>query len=491
METPETGPHAGGRLRGCLFLLPALFALGVAAYVLRDGLPESTDQLPVTELALAGFLLFASLLVGFVFFLRSRATVGRAASPEGEVSPSRPVESLTGSERSRRKGRNLMRFAFGVFLLAGLGFLIPFGLMFWRLAASQTWEETRCTVLSSAVGTHSGDDGATYSVDVTYRYSWNGETFTSDRYKFTFGSSSGYDGKAAVVARYPPGSEVACWLDPSDPAESVLVRSVGWEALFVLLPLVFVAIGAAGVLGSFGAFGSGGSPKRQDWLPGTDDEEEREPMTLQAARPMQEAGTDPSVLSAQSSPKGRLVGSIVFAVFWNGFVWTFLYFLVVKGDADGCAVVFLGIFAVIGLFLLASVPYYALALANPRPILRLGGVLTPGRTIRVSWRFEGKAERIQRLTMKLAGREEARYRRGTNTYTDKHVFHETVVLELPDRGGIPSGETAITIPADAMHSFDGGNNKVIWTLAVHGDIPRWPDVNEEFELTVRPEGLGS
>jgi hypothetical protein len=37
-----------------------------------------------------------------------------------------------------------------------------------------------------------------------------------------------------------------------------------------------------------------------------------------------------------------------------------------------------------------------------------------------------------------------------------------------------------------MHSFSANNNKIIWTLTVKGEISRWPDVDESFDVTVSP-----
>ena len=45
-----------------------------------------------------------------------------------------------------------------------------------------------------------------------------------------------------------------------------------------------------------------------------------------------------------------------------------------------------------------------------------------------------------------------------------------------------------TPPADTMHSFAGENNKIVWSIKVEGEIPIWPDVNEEFEIKVLPAG---
>ena len=42
------------------------------------------------------------------------------------------------------------------------------------------------------------------------------------------------------------------------------------------------------------------------------------------------------------------------------------------------------------------------------------------------------------------------------------------------------------IPAGTMHSFSANNNKIIWTLTVKGEISRWPDVDESFDVTVGP-----
>jgi hypothetical protein len=37
-----------------------------------------------------------------------------------------------------------------------------------------------------------------------------------------------------------------------------------------------------------------------------------------------------------------------------------------------------------------------------------------------------------------------------------------------------------------MHTLRTANNKIIWMLVVHGDIPNWPDVTTEFEVDVPP-----
>ena len=70
---------------------------------------------------------------------------------------------------------------------------------------------------------------------------------------------------------------------------------------------------------------------------------------------------------------------------------------------------------------------------------------------------------------------------------------------LPSRASCPppaareaapgwTGRAALAIPGDAMHSLEAPHNKIVWVIRVHGDIARWPDVNEEFSLMVLPHG---
>src|SRR5258706_12204589 len=115
--------------------------------------------------------------------------------------------------------------------------------------AARSWQDMTCTVLSSRVGEH----GNTYSVDVVYTYSIDGRAYQSNRYGFLAGSSSGRAGKEEIVARYPSGARVSCWVDPAHPDQAVLNRDPSAEGLFGLIPLVFLIIGGGGMAWSIAA----------------------------------------------------------------------------------------------------------------------------------------------------------------------------------------------------------------------------------------------
>jgi hypothetical protein len=94
------------------------------------------------------------------------------------------------------------------------------------------------------------------------------------------------------------------------------------------------------------------------------------------------------------------------------------------------------------------------------------------------------------FTITLEGREEATYRRGTSTSTDKSVFASIELARVTHPKEMKRGRVKAAIPAGTMHSFASKNNKFVWELKVVGEIPRWPDVGEEYAIDVKPHGTG-
>ena len=371
-----------------------------------------------------------------------------------------------------------------VFLVVGLGFSLFFAFPAVKVIKARSWDPVECEILASSVATHTGDDGSTYSVEVTYRYQVEGLEYTGNRYRFLGGSSSGREGKQEVVDSLPPGTTTTCWVDPESPDEAVLDRNLSWEYAFALLPLVFVGLGALGLVialraralarradisteESFeAAVASLGGPQKDDVLP---------------AVPPGELLLEPA-----ASPFGKLLGVIFFALIWNGilsiFVWQFTrepeWFL-------GC---FLVPFVLVGLLLLTGIPYQLLALANPRPHLRLAdGRLRPGGATNLHWHFTGATGRLRALSIRLEGRETVTYRSGDSSSSSSTAIARVDLVDRDQQGLLGQGNVLVEIPPGAMHSFNGRRNKIEWVLVLQGKIARWPDVNEEFEVAVLPE----
>jgi hypothetical protein len=367
---------------------------------------------------------------------------------------------------------------FGVFFAMGTAFGYGFvGRPIARMVGARDWMNVPCQILSSAVRAHSSSDGTSSSVAVRYRYEVDGRSYVGDRYKFMAGSSSGRRGKAAIVSRLAPGTSAECWVDPAHPAESVIERGPTADLWFGLIPLVFMVVGGAGIW----AMAVGKTPTALSARANTNS------VTFSP----RSRRAEPTILRPKLGRKATFVGLTLAALFWNGVVSVFIADIASKG-LNGFNVVlslFLLPFVAVGLLLIGLVARQGMKLVNPIPILTVNTpTVALGDELKVTWAIDGRVEKLTRLSIDLVGREEATYRRGTDTVTDTEEFVALRVAEQLPPEITPAGSARVTVPADTMHSFTASNNKVNWILRVRGEIPSWPDSEDVFPVTVTPRG---
>jgi len=184
---------------------------------------------------------------------------------------------------------------------------------------------------------------------------------------------------------------------------------------------------------------------------------------------------------------------LVFCVIWNGPIWLAII-TYIANPTGGFAILIVLPFVLVGFALIAGAAYMVLARFNPKPVLRVErAAMRPGESVRLDWRLDGRVRRLQRLTMVLRLRESASYRQGTTTVTDTEDLLELPLLDEEAAGGVGrntwTGSVQLSIPAGSMHSFKASNNALTWAVVVKGEVPRWPDVREAFELCVLPGAL--
>jgi len=412
---------------------------------------------------------------------------GSSSGGSGPISTRKKKGQLTTG------GRIALGLFFAVFLAVGLGATYAFTLQPWlSVWNARDWTPVKCRVLSSEISEHRGSDSTTYGVAITYAYRVNGRNYEGDRYDFSLGSSSGRKAKKEIVARYREGSETVCYVNPKNPEEAVIERGRIRDWGFGLIPLVFVLVGGCGIIFAIrGPRRNGASEREWPRTRATYD-------TTFGGRSAPDVDYSdegtlgvPVELKPAASRVGRLVGILIFTLFWNGIVSVFL--VNILGDAmRGGAVMwvfllFLLPFIGIGLFMIGLSVRTAMALANPVPRLTVNrAAFAPGEMVEVGWRFDGARTRLKDLRIWLEGREEATYRRGTDTKTDKEVF---ATLDIAAVSGLASGEpgrATLRLPARTMHSFKSDNNRVVWVLRVKGGISWWPDLEEEFGFSIVP-----
>ena len=375
---------------------------------------------------------------------------------------------------------------FSVFLLIGsAGFYGLFLRPALRVLSAKSWPAVPCVVISSEVKSHSGRHGSTYSVNISYTYEIKAREFKSNTYDFMGGSSSGYEGKQAVVAGYSRGTKTVCYVNPDDPTDVVLERGFTPAMWFGLIPLVFVIVGAVGLVFTLRHRRPGlmvGGAAAAGWAHGAG--------TAVAAPAFSSSGrAERLALKPAMSPWGMLFGVLFICLFWNGIVSVFVFQAVNSwryGHPEWALTLFMIPFVVIGLAMIGGVFYWLLALLNPRPhLIVTPGAVPLGGILQVQWNFTGRAGVLQNLRLRLEGREEAASR-GDNSNTVTSIFANLEIANATTPREMRSGEARVTIPAGLVPSLAGAHNKIIWAIQVHGQIARGPDVKEEFPVTVLP-----
>jgi hypothetical protein len=128
-----------------------------------------------------------------------------------------------------------------------------------KASASRSWPTTAGKVIASGIEprrSRSGTSGysTSYYPVVQYQYQVEGRTYMSNR--ITFGNEVGYGWTNMAqkqVDNYPPGSNVAVFYDPNDPAVAVLERTAGASSKIYWVIAIIILV----ILGVTMAFTSG------------------------------------------------------------------------------------------------------------------------------------------------------------------------------------------------------------------------------------------
>ena len=375
---------------------------------------------------------------------------------------------------------------FSVFAVAGLGILLFVIVPQWvKFSDAKGWKETPAKVIWSRVQSHSDDDGTTYSVDIFYSYTFEGEKYKSNTIGLMSGSSSGRSSKQKKVNDHPPGKKITCYVNPKNPWQALLERDIGWWALFALFPLPFIGVGVGGLwwtlkkrsraktkatakskaLSGEGKLGGRHSTTSSD-------------VYHQLAR---------KEFSLGGKRIGWFFGAIGIALFWNGITSVFVWQAVKSwqsGNPEWFLSIFITPFVLIGLAMIGHVFYRLLALFNPAPTLTLTpGEVTLGKPAKLKWNTSSGYHRMSKFAIYLVGEEEAQFHRGTDTVTETKIFQEQALIDTQDPRKSITGSAKIEL-INTMPSWKGKNNKIKWSLHVKGDISFWPDVSDRYEITI-------
>jgi hypothetical protein len=174
----------------------------------------------------------------------------------------------------------------------------------------------------------------------------------------------------------------------------------------------------------------------------------------------------------------------VFTLIWNTIVGV-IYFGSWADDGFGGLHLFLSLFVLAGLGMLALTTRAFLSLFNPTVELYVSEPNPAlGETIDIRWHLTGKPGRVRSLVVEFIGAEVAVYKRGTDTTTDHHVFFRAKLAHTDVAREIADGTATIVIPAGAVPTFNSTHNSILWKVVFKGEIPWWPDIDDGFPIEV-------
>lgn len=314
--------------------------------------------------------------------------------------------------------------------------------------------------------------------------------------------------RAAAIRRlsgWQLGENVPAWFDPSDPKVVVLERGFNWWMwlLALVLPGALVAFGGSGLVravvrwsaseerravprglvGSLAPLTTG--PRQAPDHPGVPacDDHVNSPGTFLAYR-----------LPIDSPESWALIGLGMFATLWNAVVVVLMINAgidLLGGRADWLLLGLLVPFVAVGIAgIVAFSRRLVIATAIGTTQVEIAGQpLRPGLSYDVLL-AQGGTGTLESLELTLESEEQATFRLGTDTRTERLVVWRQPVGSWNEVQLSPGtrfeARVTVTIPATAMHSLATEHNAVRWMLVVRGTSSRWPPFVRTFPLMVFP-----
>jgi hypothetical protein len=333
-----------------------------------------------------------------------------------------------------------------VFLVVGTALHIRAVLLpAWNVRASQGWAQTTCTIERSEIEEGSDSDGnTTYRADIAYRFTVAGEARRDTR--IDFGTHRGGDEAFSTIKRYPVGAEVPCWLDPGGGA--VLERT-GAAPIVGLVTLLLQLGGLATLYWDVGA--------------------------QRAPRPRARIAEGVLVVTPRWWRQTLTIGGAAVAGLELATAGVLLF--AIGRPASGVLYVALAVAALVlgGHRLGQRLTGLTLTVTPPR--------LALGERAHVTWQLRAPFV-VGRGRGLLVGIVRVWRGSGSDTTKHEHTLHDAHVADL-DRAHARR-PVELTVPRDKLPTFEVGRAHVTWALAVHVELPRWPDLDLEVPITVEP-----
>lgn len=336
------------------------------------------------------------------------------------------------------------------------------------------WARVEASLRSGGYEAHSGDS-TTYEAFAEYTYTWDGQDYSGSRVTISSGADNigDYQEETGRELQYAAnnGESVTAYVNPDNPAESILDPGIRWGLLGfkMIFVVVFGGVGFGLLIATFRS-----SPEKDDADPAYADT----PWLVNDGWQTNEI---------RSASRSAMWGAWAFAVFWNA-ISSFIPFVLVGELEDGNYIALVGLlFPLVGIGLLAWAVRRTLEWRRfgPSPVVldpfpgSIGGHV--GGTIDLNLPYDPQTEfrlTLTNINSYMSGSGDDRSRREKARWQDAIIAH----AERGSRG------TRLTfrfdVPEDLRPSdAERGDNYNLWRLNLAADLPG-TDLDRDYDLPV-------
>jgi hypothetical protein len=369
---------------------------------------------------------------------------------------------------------------FGIpFLCAGIG-VMWWACRMWQLYyESDAWTETPVTIVSTEFEVHRGDDSTSYSVDCSYKYTFNGNKYNGNRVGLEGGSGSSdsyHRTRYNILTRHRDNkTPFTALVDPEDPSRAILFRQLT-TTLYVLPPFGLVFALAGLFVMSMGVRGVFISSRA------------RAKLALHPDQPWK-ADKRWNTFELHSKPMAKIIGSFCMGLFLSLFMSIFIVAFVFDGGAPFFAKAIVGALCLAPICAFGTGFYHLFRyMKYGKPTLaltRMPCVIGEENTVLLYVRARIVAEEGIDATIKCMEKE---WRKSGNksTLSEVSVYSEDIKI-TDDMVRNSSTSSAIpitfTVPIGKHDTYDAEMPSYRWSIGVKAKTPGI-DFGADFDIPV-------
>ncbi|MHC4773366.1 MAG: DUF3592 domain-containing protein [Planctomycetota bacterium] len=134
-------------------------------------------------------------------------------------------------------------FIWGIAALVMVSIHIYEGVIVHARKNPKSWIPVPCEILESDLENDTDSDGPKFWVEIQYKYKYENTNNISKKYGLNYLPSSYKRSHKKIFDNYPKGAKSICYVNPKEPSEAVLNRSISMGLFSIIILAIFLILG--------------------------------------------------------------------------------------------------------------------------------------------------------------------------------------------------------------------------------------------------------